>query len=41
MIIVITYRETDEYGNEVEVISHGIDTETLRTLHYHKMMLDM
>jgi hypothetical protein len=32
MIIVITHRETDEYGNEVEMISHGIDTATLKNI---------
>lgn len=32
MIIVITYRETDEYGHEVEVVSHGIDTTTLKNI---------
>lgn len=32
MIIVITHRETDEYGNEVELISHGFDTATYKNI---------
>lgn len=32
MIIVIAYKETDEYGNENEIISHGVDTVTFKNI---------